>query len=295
MSKLDRPLTAAALLVVLMNALILGGVALNRRAPPDATLILSERELSPTITDPFDFGNDENSGLTLRLSWSVLPPVVADPAAPTHFLYAWTEAWGPAAWLDRKKLAALGFDVTREPDEHVVTRSYERAQPREVLLVLEMNGAAYQSALEQIRSRATQAAAAAAADSSSATLAGEAERLGEAAHRLERDDTRLYVVDAGLDAAALRSRYPDRARYAIVRGSVRPRVVGQGAARQVFGSVAAVHCDDLSVAVKLRAPLPARPLRNDDRGQPFQVTVAFGRRLEPWIVATSRPAANEHD
>jgi uncharacterized protein DUF4824 len=295
MSKLNRPLTVAALLVVLINALILGGVALNRRAPPDATLVLSERELSPAIAAPFYFGNDENSGLTLQLRWAVLPPAVADQAGAAHFLYPWSESWGPAAWLDRKKLAALGFDVARQSDEGEETRYTEHVQAREVLLVLEMNADAYQSALQQIRTRATQAAATAAADSFDASLVREAQRLRESARRLERESTRLYVVDAGLDAEALRSRYPDRTRYAIVRGSVRPQLVGQGAARQVFGRVAAVHCADLTVPERLRAPLPRQPLRPDDRRQPFQVLVAFGRGFEPWIVGASRTAPNDSD
>lgn len=291
MSRLNRPLTLAALLVVLVNALILGGVALNRRAPPDATLILSERELAPTAANSFYFGNDENSGLTLRLRWAVLPAAVAGQ----EFSDPWSAGWGPAAWLDRKKLAALGFDVAVKPDERAASRYAERMQAREVLLVLEMNGDAYQSALQQIRSRATQAAATAAADTLDARLVGAAQRLREAARRLERDGTRLYVVDAGLDAAALRGRYPDRARYAIVHGSVQPQLEGRGAARELFGRVADVHCADLSVPVKLRVPLPPQPLRYDDRGHPFQVMVAFGRRLEPWVVAASRTAANDDD
>jgi Domain of unknown function (DUF4824) len=295
MRKLNRPLTVAALLVVLVNTLILGGVALNRRTPPDATLVLSERELSPAIAAPFYFGNDENSGLTLELRWAVLPPPVADQAGATHFLYPGSESWGPAAWLDRKKLAALGFDVARRSDEGEEARYYEHVQAREVLLVLEMNADAYQSALQQIRTRATQAAATAAADSFDASLVREAQRLRESARRLERESSRLYVVDAGLDAEALRSRYPDRTRYAIVRGSVRPQVVGQGAARQLFGRVAAVHCADLTVPERLRAPLPPRPLRPADRRQPFQVMVAFGRRFEPWIVGASRTAPNDSD
>jgi hypothetical protein len=295
MKQLNRPLTAAAVLVVLVNALILGDAALNRRSPADATLILSERELAPKTPELFYFGNDENSGLTLALRWAVLPPAVADQAGATHFLYPWSESWGPAAWLDRQKLTALGFDVTREPDERGEARYYAHARTREVLLVLEMNGDAYQSALQQIRTRATQAAAAAAADSFDVRLVNEAQRLRETARRLERDSTRLYVVDAGLDPSALRRRYPDRTRYPIVHGSVQPLVVGQGVARQVYGRVAAVHCEDLSVPAKLRAPLPRQPLRYDDRGQAFQVMVSFGRHLEPWITATSRTAPSDTD
>jgi Domain of unknown function (DUF4824) len=291
MRKLDRLLLAAAALVVLVNALILGGVALNRRTPPEATLILSERELSATVTSPFYFGNDENSGLTLKLRWAVLTPAVAEQ----EFSNPWGERWGPAAWLDRKKLATLGFDVTPQSDERAQSRYNERVQAREVLLVLEMNGDAYQSALQQIRTRAAQAAATAAADSLDARLVNEAQRLRETARRLERDSTRLYVVDAGLDATALRRRYPDRMRYAIVRGNVQPLVVGRGAAQQLFGRVAAVHCADLSVPVNLRAPLPRPPLRYDDRGQPYQVKVSFGRRFEPWIEGARRTAPTDND
>ena len=38
--------------------------------------------------------------------------------------------------------------------------------------------------------------------------------------REENESSRLFVIDAGLDSAALRTKYPDRARYAIVQGVI---------------------------------------------------------------------------
>ena len=50
-------------------------------------------------------------------------------------------------------------------------------------------------------------------------------QMEAARHQLKHEQgeaSRLFIVDAGLDLAALRQRYPERQRYAIVKGRVRP-------------------------------------------------------------------------
>lgn len=80
----------------------------------------------------------------------------------------------------------------------------------------------------------------------------------------EFDGARLQVVDAALDAEALRRSYPDRTRYVIVRAVAR-----------ADGSIRAL----LSELV-----VPREFVRVLDR-PPYSVTLAFGRHYEPWIVA----------
>jgi len=107
----------------------------------------------------------------------------------------------------------------------------------------------------------------------------------------QNENSRLFVVDAGLDLGTLERTYPDRNRYAIVRGRIRPRVVGEfSATAKLYGSVSQVSCDAINVPLQFRAVFPASStgLRLPKYGGPrFHVTVAFGRRLEPWIVAAN--------
>jgi uncharacterized protein DUF4824 len=285
MKPFDRVLVAATLLVMLVNALILGGVAWNRRAPPESVLILSERELWMRPDSEY-LGSEESSGLSARLQWAV---------EPAHWdtrmdLSTASAEWGTVAWLDAAKLAALGFDVSRRLDDPRTPYHYRRMPPRDVLLVLELDGPAYATALKRMNERAAQAQALAAASPEKDSLARQAQSARESAEREARKSTRLFVVDAGLDAGELRARYPDRSHYAIVRGSVKPQVAGPRMAQELLGRVTAVRCAEINVPPQLRARLPRFPEPYDRPRQPFQLGVAVGRRFEPWIMSASSPS-----
>lgn len=287
MKGFDKLLAAAALLVVLVNGLILAGVAWNRRAPPESVLTLSERELWMT---PASLSPEESNGLTLRLQWAVLP---------AHWdssmdLSTATGGWVAPVWLDQPKLAALGFDVSWKLDDPRTPRHYDRMLPRDVLLVLELDGPAYAEALKRMRERAAQPETAA-GQSPDQAPALRAQRAREGAQRAETISTRLYVVDAGLDAGALRARYPDRSRYAIVRGSVRAEVTESGRAPELRGHIWAVRCDEINVPLQLRTQLPKSSEPYAKPRQPFRVVLAVGRRFEPWILAASTPTSAPSD
>ena len=55
--------------------------------------------------------------------------------------------------------------------------------------------------------------------------------------------SRLFIVDAGLDRTRLRQRYPDRAHYAIVHGTIRPFAMHDGTSAKLYGTVTAVRCE----------------------------------------------------
>lgn len=270
-----RGLFGLALAVVLAaNIAVLAGVAANRRGEPEAKAQLSERELRLPHTL-----HRENSGLTLQLLWRTL----AREANEEGIYY---ESRSPA-WLDAGKLRELGFAVERmlaaeRPKEEI---------PREVLIVLEQDGPAWREELRRAEAAVAAEEARWRAKSDDRLLR---ERFDEAGKRLKRErvaNSRLFAVDAGLDIGQLRGKYGDRSRYLIVRGQIRPMLaVAGGGKRSLHGYIAGLAIESIHVPLGQRrvfdALLQQNKSRRDDLAEPrFQVELAWGRRLEPWIVA----------
>jgi hypothetical protein len=247
-------------LIVVTNIVVLAGVAHNRSGEPTALLQISDRELRAPGSWGFE---SENSGLALGLSWRVASEEADDHGLPGYL--------GRSTWLDRRKLAELGFDVSVPADQPRAERHYERQLPREVLIVMELNGPAYQSALRRAAELAARPGA----------TRGDASRLVS-----ERETfTRLFLVDAGLDYDSLHARYPDRSRYAIVRGKVRLDRWSAKDKAGLNGYVSELSVSALNVPVELREVL--------GRGASgYTATVAFGQRLEPWFAAARRSGAD---
>ena len=111
--------------------------------------------------------------------------------------------------------------------------------------------------------------------------------------REENVNSRLFAIDAGLDRAALRAKYPDRGRYLIVKATLRPRTVMRDKQTRIGGYLSALAVSQINVPHALRPTLePAlrSPRRNaDEPGARFEATIAFGQRLEPWIEAVAVP------
>lgn len=269
---------AGVALLVLTNAVALGGVAYNRGGVPDAVLKLSQRELSP----PYVWNDKgENSGLSLKLQWRSPPP-----AAPTRHGKMYYGERNPG-WLNAQKMRELGFDAlaTSKPQLFDATPpSRHRALPRDVFIVLEFNGPAYQDAVRRAQADVDAASAASApADESSrdAQAALDAARLV---------DTRLIAVDAGLERSALRARYPDRTMYAIVRGRISP--TRDRAEDDLGGFIDELGGEEINVPLEMRPVFEGAVARNGyDRSVPavhFDATVMFGRRSEPWLASALR-------
>ncbi|GAB6042943.1 DUF4824 family protein [Endothiovibrio diazotrophicus] len=275
---------AGALLVVLANAVALLGVADNRSGEPESRLTLSERELIPRFGDHLE---GEGNGVTLDPIWRVL---LREEAIDTYG-GSFYGGGGSPAWFDRAKLEQLGFDLSRPLEEEADRRHYRRTRPRQALLVLELNGATYRQAMERATRRL--------ADERSLLRGNDTaefrERVKKAEQALqrERDEaSRLFVIDAGLDRAALRAAHPDRRRYAIVRGEVRISVIGKEGNEQVAGSISDLAMETINVPHALQGPFSdlrrIDPYRRKLKARvPFTVTVAFGRRLEPWVTAVT--------
>lgn len=275
-------------LVLLVNAIVLAGVAWNRSGEPEATLRLSERELSLPGGWRYRY-NREDSGLSLNLRWRV-PTVGASKDATYQLDYG---PYALVSWLDADKLAALGFDVRLPADEQAARR--QRQSAREVWLALELDGPAQARAVEQAGEYLAAAERALAEHPNDPHHQDRAKTARRQFDSVRDEWSRLFAVDADRDADALRARYPDRERYAIVSGRVRPVWPYADArnqrTREWRGHIEAVNISSIHVPLAFRAAF--EPMLDDAQTQRrarYEVTLAYGRRLEPWIVDV-RPAA----
>ena len=281
-----RALVAGAAIIVTANAVALGGAAYNRSGEPDATLSLTERELAI----PYDWGRArDNSGLGLRLQWRTIG---AEPADTAPRLAPWMAFSGSPIWLDSAKFASLGFRMNRPVSTPEGRAHYRRQVPKRVLLVMEMNGEAYQIATARMRAWVAHEDSLRLANPTAPEFIRRAEFASQEFVREEAGGSRLFIVDAGRDRAALRALYPDRTRYAIMRGAVRPQVVGPDSASTLEGYITEIAIHQINVPHGFREAFASvrrieRP-REEATTSPFSVTVAFGKRLEPWIVAATR-------
>jgi hypothetical protein len=279
-----RAFWAGAALILATNAVVLGGVAYNRSGDPDSALRLTQREL------PVQYGwglTNENSGLALRIAWGAVQREGDGAQQVIDSSYGWGTV---PQWLDEAKLIALGFDVEslRYPlDER---RRRDWLPSKDVFLVLELDGPAYQQLLDQARQYAAKAANRLRGTPDDKQLQQAANAAEEALKREEQDNSRLVVIDAGLDRDTLRAAHPDRARHAIVRGRIQPDAADR--THKPRGHIVGLSVDEVNVPASFRAVVgkagsmwespPAGPRAH------YDVTVRFGKRLEPWITATSK-------
>lgn len=270
---------AGMALIVVVNAIVLSGVAYNRGGEPQAQLELTERELRmPYVWQQGP--QRENSGIALALQWRVARGergATVPATAPNR----WERQ---ADWLDAAKLASLGFDpdvlVEAEPDSRG-----GRPLSRSVWLLLEADGDSYRRSLEETEAWVArlEARPGAGEGDDAPILAGARKQLQQ-----ERDaSSRLFVIDADLDPEALRARHPDRARHLVMRGriGVTPAPTGVDRPQAYRGQVEAIDIDRVHVPRQWRALFDALEPRLDDEAAPrYRVVLASGRRHEPWLV-----------
>lgn len=239
---LNRFFILALVVVAATNLFVFYKVVSNRLGGELQTIVLTERELE------LSRAQDENSRLSLRLSWRVL----SENNFNNH------SVWSPQ-WLDRQKLAALGF--TRPQDLAGKKRPIEE---KEVYVVLEYNGSAYAEAMRWLK-------------------------------QLRLHDSRLYAVDAGLDIAALRQRYADGSKYLIVNGRISPRL-DTAASQEFSGGRLVLSINNINIAQEQREFLDTLTPKkwNEDSPPRYRVNVAYGGELMPWIESVEPLAESLH-
>jgi len=173
------------------------------------------------------------------------------------------------AWLDATKLTELGFDCTVPVGSPNAEEHYSSLPSVPVFLVLEYEGDAWRRA-----------------------------------SKVFEPETRLFVVDAGLDGRRLRGRYADTKRHVITRGVVRlsyqKRSTADGtlyATPRLEGWIESVLPSEIFVPQPYSRSLEefrqrGPPTRDAPKGKPrFAVTVSWGSNYEPWVHGVRRLTA----
>ncbi|MDB5766741.1 MAG: hypothetical protein JWQ61_1555 [Collimonas fungivorans] len=261
-------------LILLTNLVVLLGVRFNHSGLADSTLQLSQRELRI----PYRWRqNNDNNGISLMLQWRL-------PGS----LNEYQQYNNSPGWLDKAKLASLGFNVSMSIDTDRGRTTYQKQLSKPVFLVMEFDGPAYQQSIELAKK--------ADADDSKKKAVDDKKKDQPTALLQELNlNSRLFIVDASLDREMLRAKYPDTRRYGIVRGQIQPRVVYDKEKRPLMtGYVKDVSAQSINVPFEFRDVFEPIQKKNqkygyadNDKRSSFEATVAFGRRLEPWIVAAS--------
>jgi hypothetical protein len=252
-------------IIVISNVIALVGVSVNRSGAPVQTIELTEREL---LMQPRD---KEDSSIRLRLAWRRS----AYQFFPRLVSYDFP--------FDRAKLQELGFDCSADTPKDP---GYRQPPLREAYVVLEHEGKAWEQWQQNLPAEVEKAPAPA----TPATFGGPA-RPFESIDGTHREGTRLFVVDASKDEAALRAKYPDPRRYLIVRalvnsaleGGLDPRTGGDRPYRW-GGYVSQVLPPEIHVPLPYSRELAG--LSPQQGGAPrYSVTLQYGHNLEPWVAA----------
>ena len=283
----NKVLAAGTALILLTNIYVIAGALWNRAGEPDAALDLSERELTLR-----DWNLNENSGLTLALNWNGY-----------YDLYN-SGIQDKDRWLDAEKLQELGFELIPTDDPARAWKYTSKQLPRQVWIVLEFDGPAYQAALKAAEEKAREEERLLGNDASSSTQAYRLEDAGNQLLWLQHTASRLYAVDAGLDPSQLRQRYPDRSRYIVASGLVRIGYDDRDGGR-ITGYITEISVTAIHVPLAHRAVFDTLPpleyIGDSTSYYPrayhprYQVKLAYGRRYEPWImgVAAIRGQGND--
>ena len=255
-------LLAGLALIALSNCWILASVAYNRSGEPDSSLLLSERELSPSRS----WKQQESSGVALALL--TLQPRTSKNQAP----------------ISLNVMEQLGFSLDFPDDASTYAHPFMRQPSRAAIVVLEFDGKAHQAEIRARQKIVTKAREALNAAPGDKRRTDELKYAENALQRARSRDRRLYVVDAGLDAARLRQRYPDRKRFVLVPGRVQPWM-NHRVKPAIFGGRAEPLLREIQVPFEWRAQFRSEDPANCCQDHQYTLEVLFGRNLQPWVDA----------
>jgi len=258
------PLWLVLSLVVAINVFVLTGVARNRAGAPEASLVLTERELPLDI----DAYHDENSGVSLRLNWN--------------------QSYGIDEWFNADKLTELGIEARPISEK---SDNFRRALPQKAFVVLEYEAATWLRFKVEKEGELT--------DLEEKLREGKideqtAKNQRYWIKRTLRFDSRLFAVDVGIDPRQLRQRYPDNHRYLIAAASVRATSRYRDQQEIPHGMIDSLLITRLHIPRELHASLLGLRSSGAFVGYQFdepenvprpryEVKVNWGQKYEPWV------------
>lgn len=204
---------------------------------------------------PLQAPGEDNTGVSLRL---------------TH-IGAIGLGWQPSAekagWFDQAKLAEIGFDVRVPLTDPAAEIRYRDVLPRDAFVVLEYGGPAWEEWVQQ---------------------------QAEVPTWNPRNQTHLIAIDAGRDPIALRRKYPDPAKYLVVRTVVSLVYQTTWDANKhqrippkfLHGEIQTIAPNEIHVPLPEAGALSGLPV--DRRTPRYAVTLRYGTHYEPWVVKIRR-------
>jgi len=267
---------AALILVLAVNAFVLVRVYQNRTGTPKSLVELTERELRPSYSS-----FNENSGLAMDVVWRTFNQNDTD--------YYWSSSSSPD-WFDEAKLRQLDFQIPEGEKRENHRRYRPRPLPKRVFVVLEMNSPLHDQVVARLEKKAAETRDKLLHDPAGKELQAS---LKSAENNLEKEKvgrSRLFAVDAGLDADVLRAAYPDRSRYIIARAIVRMQSSGGNKSTKYRGWIARLGIARINVPKDLRDRLSflgnsATSYRMYDKPPRYKASLGYGSRFEPWLVS----------
>jgi len=283
-------LISVVALIVLINVIVLAGVAYNRSGEPDATVQLTKKELH--WQKRWDLTNKEDTGLYLTLKWSM----------PGFQFNRWDSS-PTKNWINIKKLKEMGFDTNFPLEGKKASRYYSRQLPRQAYVVLEFNGDSYQEWLVGAQKRIEEIKQ----ELMEEKKESKKKNLENDIRQVQQDmvtRSHLFAVDGGRDPELLRKKYSDQSKYIITpavfdisihfapRKKDEPKSIQNpflsGWIRKL--SIPTIHVtsnfrsffiSDIKTHTKIYLPRD-KPL--SDLESRYQVTLSYGKRYEPWVV-----------
>ena len=263
--------------VVTTNIVVLSGVVSNRPKGSERLIELTERELSL----PYRI-HEENSGLSLRMRWRVIGNVGDD--SYNHWSY-----WRYPAWFNAEKLKELGFNIVDANSSVETSERHKESVPRKVFVVLEYDGGLYKEALRRAEKGFDKAGKALKMEGGEGS--NDFERAEKRLKRERVSASRLFAIDAGLDAGVLKEKYDDEARFIIVPGMVKRSYDYNDKKKEAVGYISKISVDNIHVPLEFRKALDSLLVEDESRrdeeyeSRPprYRIELAYGRRFEPWI------------
>jgi hypothetical protein len=275
----------AVAIVVLADAFVLAGAGWNRHGEPEASLVLTEREL------PLAYTWKENSGIWLQLAWS---------GGGSRWYGGYSDP-DERSWDTEAKIRELGFDSHVPANDPSAEVFYEKTRSLERYAVLEYEGDSWRRWLAGEERRIEDLAR---EDGHDADRNRKLEEMKASLTNAIVARSRLTLVDVGRDAAELRQNYPERSRYLIAQAVVTLRLQRNwNAALARPGEASLRLVVEKVLSDEIQVPLAERPIldtirrenltktastggwgtRRTDAPPRYEVRLVYGRRLEPWI------------
>ncbi len=272
-----KVLIAGLATIVLTNVIALGGVAYNRSGEPNAQVTFSEREVNLS----YHYGIErDNKGIRLNIDCRV-------ESVQFDYAYGNQNCWGNPVWLDKDKLLKLGFEF-HPYEKRENYRAYDKSLPKDVYLVLELNGDSYLRALAGAESFLTDEQALLLNNPDNEKFIQRVKQAQEKLEAEQRYNSRLFAIDAGISRDELRQRYLERDQYIIVKASIRPEWQFQNKVRVWRGHITSLMVQSINVPLAHQPALAdfSRKNRYSEKkqwGNRFEISIAYGKRAEPWM------------